>query len=88
MVLVLSILGKSLIFTDLLARQLCSSSDTTRLINHNFIKSQSYGHHAFSFIAPELWNTIPLAIRCIVNVDTFKSRLREHSQKLVGGPKN
>ena len=42
----------------------------------NSFNLQSYGHHAFSVIAPVLWNTNPIAIRCSANVDIFKSRLK------------
>ena len=36
---------------------------------------KTYGLRAFSVIAPQLWNELPMAIRSIDNINIFKSKL-------------
>ena len=53
-----------------------SSSDRTRLTTH---KSRlSYGKHAFSHSAAELWNSLPIIVRDSSCVVTFKSKLKTY----------
>ena len=35
-----------------------------------------YGRRTFQYIAPRLWNHLPLAIRRINNIETFKSKVK------------
>ena len=53
-----------------------SSTDRTRLTTH---KSRlSYGKHAFSHSAAELWNSLPIIVRDSSCVVTFKSKLKTY----------
>ena len=39
---------------------------------------KTYGEPAFSFIAPKLWNTLPLSIKCCKSIESFKSTLKTY----------
>ena len=39
---------------------------------------KTYGERAFSFIAPKLWNTLPLSIKRCNSADSFKSTLKTY----------
>ena len=39
---------------------------------------KTHGERAFSFIAPKLWNTLPLSIKRCKSVESFKSTLKTH----------
>ena len=39
---------------------------------------QTYGERAFSFIAPKLWNTLPLSIKRCNSAKSFKSTLKTY----------
>ena len=41
-------------------------------------KRVTFGDRAFSVYAPKLWNTLPLSIRSVDNIDTFKSQIKTH----------
>ena len=45
---------------------------------------KTYGERAFSFIAPKLWNTLPLSIKRCNSAESFKSTLKTYLfQKLL-----
>ena len=39
---------------------------------------KTYGERAFSFIAPKLWNTLPLSIKRCKSAESFKSTLKTY----------
>ncbi len=41
-------------------------------------KCVTFGDRAFSVYAPRLWNTLPLSIRVVENVDAFKSEIKTY----------
>ncbi len=41
-------------------------------------KRKTLGTRSFSFYAPDLWNSLPMEIRSIDDVDTFKSMVKTH----------
>ena len=63
-------------------RKLRSSADKWRLTERPY-KLKTYGYRAFSVAGPKLWNTLPVDIRSLTNIDTFKSKLKTHLFKLV-----
>ena len=63
-------------------RILRSSADKWRLTEQPY-KLKTYGHRAFSVAAPKLWNTLPVDIRSITDINTFKSKLKTHLFKLA-----
>ena len=62
-------------------RILRSSADKWRLTEQPY-KLKTYGYRAFSVVAPKLWNTLPVDIRSITDINTFKSKLKTHLFKL------
>ena len=53
-------------------------SASQRLLHVPATRLKSYGDRAFSKAAPLLWNSLPLHIRQIDNLDDFKSMLKTH----------
>ena len=43
----------------------------------------TYGDRSFRSAAPYLWNQLPLDVRCIDNIDSFKCSLKTHLFKLA-----
>ena len=43
---------------------------------------KTYGERAFSFIAPKLWNALPLSIKRCESVESFKSTLKRYLFKI------
>ena len=41
-------------------------------------KLKSYGDRAFSVAAPKAWNKLPLDVKTITNLETFKQKLKAH----------
>ena len=58
------------------ARQLRSESDLRLKVPKTRLKS--YGDRAFSYIAPVLWNSLPLSIKTASSLTIFKSKLKNH----------
>ena len=57
------------------SRQLRSSDKSLLVIP----KTQtSFGRRAFTHAGPTVWNALPIEIRHIGSLDTFKSRLKTH----------
>jgi len=42
------------------------------------VSTNAYGRRAFAFAAPQLWNSIPVELRAIDNLVTFKSNLKTY----------
>ena len=54
-----------------------SASDTTRLFQHNTIRSlQTASNQTFSIAAPQIWNSLAISIRNSPSLDTFKKALK------------
>ena len=51
---------------------------TLQLEVNTFFPSSVLGKRAFSFFAPRQWNALPVALRTIQCVDTFKAKLKHH----------
>ena len=39
---------------------------------------KTYGDRAFSAVAPRLWNSLPIHVRNLNDIETFKSKLKTH----------
>ena len=48
------------------------------LESSNEPKLATVGYHSSDAFAPPLWNSLPLDIRSISNINTFKKRLKTH----------
>ena len=60
----------------------CSSAYTTRSVNKHllqmpFIRS-SNGRRSFFFAAPTIWNSLPLHIRSLQSISSFRSALKHY----------
>ncbi len=42
------------------------------------VRCTTFGGRAFAYVAPDLWNSLPIYIRSSPNVDTFKSNLKTY----------
>ena len=47
------------------------------LDTNNFVPSSSWGKRSFSYLAPRLWNALPVEMRIITNIERFKSTLKQ-----------
>ena len=45
-------------------------------IKNKKTKCKTFGDRAFAIAGPRVWNSLPLAVRNSVNVDTFKTNLK------------
>jgi hypothetical protein len=59
------------------SRNLRSSSDTLLLTIPRY-KLSSVGSRSFSVFGPTVWNSLPLSLRSISNINTFKANLKAH----------
>ena len=48
------------------------------VINVPKVRCPTFGGRSFSYMAPTLWNALPLSIRSAPELDTFKSKLKTH----------
>ena len=46
-------------------------------------KNKTLGAKTFAYAAASLWNSLPLEIHAIENIDSFKSSLKTHYFKLA-----
>ena len=53
-----------------------SGDDPWRLVEPRAIQGHSFADRCFSFVAPRLYNRVPLEIRNLTSVETFKKRLK------------
>ena len=51
-------------------------SDDQHLLLVPRTKCKTFGDRAFAVAGPKVWNSLPLAVRNSVNVDTFKTNLK------------
>ena len=47
------------------------------LHTNNFVPSSSWGKRSFSYLAPRLWNALPIEMRITTNIERFKSSLNQ-----------
>ena len=56
----------------------CLRSNNVHLRLHRPVfRAQTYGRRTFSSCAPALWNSLPLDVRSVPSVDTFKTKLKK-----------
>ena len=70
-------------------KDLLTARTNTRQIYHNTLyvpltKRATWGDRAFQKAAPELWNSLPDAVRNQENIESFKKRLKTHFLALYG----
>ena len=53
-------------------------SQNKHLLQVPRFKTQYYGRSSFTFNAPTLWNSLPLAIRTAPSIQTFKTALKTY----------
>ena len=62
--------------------QLYNSNRTLRSSDKHLLHiprtSSMVGDRAFSVVAPTLWNSLPINLRCCVSLQTFKNMLKTH----------
>jgi hypothetical protein len=51
-------------------------SSNKHLLKEKLARSKTYGERAFSVCAPKLWNQLPLDLRCIDTIESFKKVLK------------
>ena len=47
------------------------------LNTNNFVPSSNWGKRSFSYLAPRLWNALPVELRIITNIERFKTNLKQ-----------
>ena len=47
------------------------------LNTNNFVPSSNWGKRSFSYLAPRLWNALPIELRIITNIERFKTNLKQ-----------
>ena len=60
-----------------LPRQLRSSSDD-RLFCVPHVKTKSYGQRSFAYLGANTWNQLPLSVRHLQSLASFKMKLKTH----------
>ena len=63
-------------------RYLLRSNEGVLLKHPSGKMKKSFGDRSFSVAAPTLWNALPVSLRCIKCVSTFKSNLKTYLFKL------
>ena len=53
-------------------------SESRNLLIEKSSKSKTYGDRAFSVAAPRLWNSMPMDLRDISSIETFKKKLKTY----------
>ena len=56
----------------------CLRSGQQRLLKVPPTKLRTFGDRAFCFIAPKLWNKLPIHLRTITSLEVFKHELKTH----------
>ena len=54
------------------------SDENGLLLRSSYIKHQTFASHSLKYTAPALWNGLPLHIRDIKDIATFKCQLKTH----------
>ena len=52
------------------------------LLNKPFKKLSTFGQKCFHYAAPEVWNSLPLDLRCCKSLPVFKRNLKTHLFKI------
>ena len=56
-----------------------SASDTTRLAQHSTIKTlQSASNRTFTYVAPSIWNSLPISTRNSDSLQLFKKSVKTY----------
>ena len=55
-----------------------SRSRSSRLLHVPSSKRKTFGDRAFAVAGPTIWNSLPVELRSIDNVNTFKTQLKTH----------
>ena len=72
-----------LIHTKTNTRYLLRSNEGVLLKHPSGKMKKSFGDRSFSMAAPTLWNALPLSLRIIKCISTFKSNHKTYFFKLV-----
>ena len=59
-------------------RNLRSSSDKYKLKTISRVNYKSFGEKSFAWSGPKIWNSLPLSLRSVDTIDTFKRRLKHY----------
>ena len=58
-------------------------SNGSLILNVPRSNTKSWGDRAFSIAGPRIWNSLPIELRMITNIEEFKSRLKTHLFKVA-----
>ena len=72
-----------LIHTKINSRYLLLSNEGVLLKHPSWKMKKSFGDRSFSVAAPTLWNALPVSLRSIKCISTFKSNLKTYLFKLA-----
>ena len=72
-----------LIHTKINSRYLLLSNEGVLLKHPSWKMKKSFGDRSFSVAAPTLWNALPVSLRSIKYISTFKSNLKTYLFKLA-----
>ena len=61
--------------TDMALR---SSDDLYRLAEPRAVNERSFAARSFSYTAPRMYNRLPVSLKQLVSVETFKKQLKAH----------
>ena len=53
-------------------------SHDTMLLQTNYFPETNLGRRAFCFYAPKQWNCLPVSLRCVDEIVSFKSQLKTY----------
>ena len=53
-------------------------SSNSNLLSTPRVQLKKYGERAFTFSGPSIWNSLPIELRLITNLNTFKRHLKAH----------
>ena len=60
-------------------------SQTKQLLKVPAIKSKTLGNRSFYFIAPKIWNALPVNLRSSASINIFKNNLKTFLYECVFG---
>ena len=72
-----------LIHTKINSRYLLLSNEGVLLKHPSWKMKRSFGDRSFSVAAPTLWNALPVSLRSMKCISTFKSNLKTYLFKLA-----
>ena len=56
----------------------CLRSSSKVILSVPRVRTKMYGERAFSFVAPKLWNSLPISIQTETNFVKFKKKVKTH----------